>query len=51
MTCAYKENALNRNIGFHSQKKLSHSFWQVSFDIMGPLPDYQGNKYVLLIVN
>ena len=29
--------------------KPSHPFWQVSLDIMGPLPESQGNKYILLI--
>ena len=29
--------------------KPSHPFWQVSLDIMGPLPKSQGNKYILLI--
>ena len=29
--------------------KPSHSFWQVSLDIMGPFPESQGNKYILLI--
>ena len=31
--------------------KPSHPFWQVSLDIMGPLPESQGNKYILLIVD
>ena len=26
--------------------KPSHRFWQVSLDIMGPLPKSQGNKYI-----
>ena len=29
--------------------KPSHPFWQVSLDIMGPLPESQGNKYILII--
>ena len=29
--------------------KPSHPIWQVSLDIMGPLPDSQGKKYLLLI--
>ena len=29
--------------------KLSYPFWQVSLDIMGLLPDSQGNQYFLLI--
>ena len=29
--------------------KPSHPFWQVSLDIMGPFPESQGNKYILLI--
>ena len=29
--------------------KPSHPFWQVSLDIMGPLPESPGNKYILLI--
>ena len=29
--------------------KSSHPFWQVSLDIMGPLPESHGNKYILLI--
>ena len=35
----------------HSLKKRkpSYLFWQVSLDIMGPLPDPHGNKYILLI--
>ena len=27
----------------------SHPFWQVALDIMGPLPESRGNKYILLI--
>ena len=29
--------------------KPSHPFWQVPLDIMDPLPESQGNKYILLI--
>ena len=29
--------------------KPSHPFWLVSLDIMGPLPESQGDKYILLI--
>ena len=29
--------------------KPSHQFWQVSLDIMGPFPESQGNKFILLI--
>ena len=32
-----------------SKWKPSHPFWQVSFNIMCPLPKSQGNKYILLI--
>ena len=35
----------------HSLKmwKPSHPFWQVSLDVMGPLPESSGQKYILLI--
>ena len=35
----------------HSLKtwKPSHPFWQVSLDVMGPLPESNGQKYILLI--
>ena len=35
----------------HSLTKWKHSypFWQVSLDIVGPLPEFQRNKYILLI--
>ena len=29
--------------------KPSNPFWQESLDIMGSLPECQGNKYILLI--
>ena len=29
--------------------KPSHPFWQVSLDVMGPLPESNGQKYILLI--
>ena len=29
--------------------KTSHPFWQVALDIIGPLPESSGNKYILLI--
>ena len=29
--------------------KPSLPFWQASLDIMGPLPESKGNKYILLI--
>ena len=39
-----------KNIGIHSQNgNLVVLFWQVSLDIMGPLPESEGNKYILLI--
>ena len=32
-----------------TKRKPSHPFWQVSLDIMGPLPESQGNMYILII--
>ena len=30
-----------------TKSKVSHPFWQVFLDIMGPLPKTQENKYIM----
>ena len=44
-----KESPHQKHIHSLTTWKPSHPFWQVAFDIMGPLPESSGNKYILLI--
>ena len=47
--CCQKKSARRKHIHSLTTWKLSHPFWQVALDIMGPLPESSGNKYILLI--
>ena len=47
--CCQKKSAHRKHIHSLTTWKPSHPFWQVALDIMGPLPESSGNKYILLI--
>ena len=47
--CLRRKSTNKQNRHLLKKWKPSHQFWQVSLDVMGPLPESQGNKYILLI--
>ena len=47
--CCQKKSPQQKHIHSPTTWKPSHPFWQVALDIMGPLPESSGNKYILLI--
>ena len=47
--CCQKKSPHQKHIHSLTTWKPSHPFWQVALDIMGPLPESSGNKYILLI--
>ena len=47
--CCQKKSPNQKHIHSLTTWKPSHPFWQVALDIMGPLPESSGNKYILLI--
>ena len=47
--CCEKKSPHQKHIHSLTTWKPSHPFWQVALDIMGPLPESSGNKYILLI--
>ena len=49
-TCLKRKGTIQKHRRHSLTKwKPSHPFCQVSLDIMGPLPESQGKKYILLI--
>ena len=46
--CLKRKRTKQKHWNLIKKGKSSHLFWQVSLDIMGPLPESQGNKYILL---
>ena len=47
--CCQKKSPHQKHIHSLTTWRPSHPFWQVALDIMGPLPEFSGNKYILLI--
>ena len=47
--CSQKKSPHQKHMHSLTTWKPSHPFWQVALDIMGPLPESSGNKYILLI--
>ena len=47
--CLKRKCTKQKNRHSLTKWKPSHPFWQVSFNIMGPIPESQGKKYNLLI--
>ena len=47
--CCQKKSPHQKHMHNLTKWKPSHPFWQVALDIMGPLPESSGNKYILLI--
>ena len=47
--CCQKKSTHQKHIHSLTTWKPSHPFWQVALDILGPLPESSGNKYILLI--
>ena len=47
--CCQKKSPHQKHIHSLTTWKPSHPFWQVALDIMGPLPESSGNKYILLV--
>ena len=47
--CCQKKSPHQKHIHSLTTWKPSHLFWQAALDIMGPLPESSGNKYILLI--
>ena len=47
--CCQKKSPHQKHIHSLTMWKPSHPFWQVALDIMIPLPESSGNKYILLI--
>ena len=47
--CCQKKSPHQKHIHSLTTWKPIIPFWQVAFDIMGPLPESSGNKYILLI--
>ena len=47
--CCQKKSPHQKHIHRLTTWKPSHPFWQIALDIMGPLPESSGNKYILLI--
>ena len=44
--CLKRKHIKQKNQHSLTKWKPSHPFWQVSLDIMGPIPESQGNKYI-----
>ena len=47
--CCQKKSPHQKHIRIMTPWKPRHPFWQVALDIMGPLSESSGNKYILLI--
>ena len=47
--CYQKNSPHQKHIHSLTTCKPSHPLWQVALDIMGPLPEPSGNKYILLL--
>ena len=47
--CCQNKSPHQKHIHSLTTWKPSHPFWQVALDIMGPLHESSGNKYILLI--
>ena len=47
--CCQKKSPHQKHIHSLTTWKPSRPFWRVALDIMGPLPEPRGNKYILLI--
>ena len=46
--CCRKKSPHQKHIHSLTTWKPTHPFWQVALDIMGPLAESSGNKYILL---
>ena len=49
--CLKRKNTKQKHRHSLTKWKPNHPFWQVSPDIMGPLTESQGNKYIFLTVD
>ena len=47
--CPKRKGTLQKHRDSLTTWQASHPFWQISMDVMGPLPDSQGCRYILLI--